>query len=108
MEAWLTPVRQWWPSQQGALPRPVMHYMNRGTYNHIAEMPLKKWWSDPKPIAFNVIPPGQSGFLNYLGQYSHAYDQLALYETWTYKPIRFGLAANEAVMESKEYLIYFP
>lgn len=42
METWLTPVNIWIPSQQGALPRPIMHYMNRGTYNHIAEMPLKK------------------------------------------------------------------
>jgi len=108
METWLTPMRLWILSQQGALPRPIMHYMNRGTYNHIAELPLKVLWWYPKPIAFNVIPPGQSGFLNYLYQYNHAYDQLPLYETWTYKPIRFGLGPNQAVMESLEYLIFFP
>jgi penicillin amidase len=108
MDTWLTPVNIWWPSQQGALPRAPMHYMNRGTYNHIAELPTKVLWWYPKPIAFNVIPPGQSGFMNYLYEYNHAYDQKALYETWTYKPVRFGLAANEAVEESREYLIFFP
>ncbi|MFX1386246.1 MAG: penicillin acylase family protein [Promethearchaeota archaeon] len=109
MDTWLTPVRQWWPDAQGALPPAPMHYMNRGTYNHIAEMPKQifPYWN-PTPIAFNVIPPGQSGFMNYLYEYKHAYDQKALYETWTYKPVRFGLAANEAVMESLEYLIFFP
>jgi hypothetical protein len=45
------------------------------------------------PHAVNVIPPGQSGFM-YLDDGSpvispHAYDQLPLYESWTYKPMRF-------------------
>jgi penicillin amidase len=64
MSIWLTPVIQWWPSQLGALPRAPMHYMNRGTYNHIAEMIVwdySNWRSlFALPHAVNVIPPGQS------------------------------------------------
>jgi hypothetical protein len=66
--------------------------MNRGTYNHIAEMPMD--WLKP-PRAVNVIPPGQSGFIclkdDKIVVSPHAYDQLILYETWTYKPalVRF-------------------
>ncbi len=109
MDTWLTPVRLWIPSQQGALPRPIMHYMNRGTYNQIVEMPRSRWrWGSRsrEPNAWNVIPPGQSGFMNYLAEYNHAYDQLSLYETWTYKPMRFRLWDIWKVRESIEYLYY--
>ncbi len=89
MSNWLTPVRTIKFSQLGALPAPTMHYMNRGTYNHIAEMP-KDWLKPPKAV--NVIPPGQSGFIclkdSQIVISPHAYDQLILYETWTYKPAR--------------------
>lgn len=109
VSTWLTPVRTTGFSQQGALPSPRMHAMNRGTYNHIVEMPRWKWKDitrqDP-PNAFNVIPPGQSGFMNYLEQYNHAYDQLPLYETWTYKPMLFRYSAIEAVAESFTTLNY--
>jgi len=38
----------------------------------------------PRRYAFNVISPGQSG-----DPFSpHFADQLALYATWTYKPMR--------------------
>ena len=104
MSTWLTPVIQWWPSQIGALPRAPMHYMNRGTYNQIAEMIVWNYydWRNlyALPHAVNVIPPGQSGFMNYLGQYNHAYDQLALYETWTYKPMRYNYWDVMKVAES--------
>jgi len=78
--------------------------MNRGTYNHIAEMPKHKWlrWfrNPSRPYAVNVIPPGQSGFLNYLGEFNHAYDQLPLYDTWTYKPVLFKYSDIKKVAES--------
>ena len=109
VSTWLTPVMTTGFSQQGALPSPTMHAMNRGTYNHIVEMPRWKWKDisrqDP-PNAFNVIPPGQSGFMNYLGQFDHAYDQLPLYETWTYKPMLFRYSAIEAVADSFMTLFY--
>lgn len=109
VSTWLTPVRTTGFSQQGALPSPRMHAMNRGTYNQIVEMPRWKWKDitrqDP-PNAVNVIPPGQSGFMNYLQQFNHAYDQLPLYETWTYKPMLFRYSAIEAVAESFTMLNY--
>ena len=109
ISTWLTPVMTTGFSQQGALPSPRMHAMNRGTYNHIVEMPRWKWkdiTSQTPPIAMNVIPPGQSGFMNYLGQFDHAYDQLPLYETWTYKPMLFRYQAIEDVAESFTTLYY--
>ena len=105
MSTWLTPVRTVTFDQQGALPAPTMHAMNRGTYNHIAEMP-----SHPgtRPHAVNVIPPGQSGFVNIFGPSPHAYDQLMLYETWTYKPMLYRIEDVLEVAESQTDLPYPP
>ena len=96
MSTWLTPVRMQDYDETGGLPGADLHpYMNRGTYNHIAEM------STPQQ-AENVIPPGTSGFLEYPGIPSpFAYDQVALYASWTYKPMLFTLTAVEAVKTSK-------
>jgi penicillin amidase len=105
MSTWLTPVRKVEFKQMGALPPPTIHYMNRGTYNQIAEMPRFSWWAPPHAV--NVIPPGQSGFMNYLLQPSpHAYDQLQLYETWTYKPMLYRFKDIWNVAESWKVLIY--
>jgi penicillin amidase len=92
MSTWLTPVRMQDYDETGGLPGADLHpYMNRGTYNHIAEM------STPQ-VAVNVIPPGTSGLLVLPGIPSaHAYDQVALYASWTYKPMLFTLGAVEAV-----------
>jgi len=99
MSKWLTPVRKVKFSQMGALPAPTMHYMNRGTYNHIAEMPLWRWRIHPHAV--DMIPPGQSGFVKYPGIPSpHAYDQLPLYETWQYKPMLFRINDILEVAES--------
>lgn len=109
MDTWLTPVRLWIPTQQGALPSPIIHFMNRGTYNQIVEMPRRRcrWGSRRwEPNAWNVIPPGQSGFINYLAEYNHAYDQLSLYETWTYKPMRYRFWDIWKIRESVERLYY--
>ncbi len=104
MSTWLTPVRTVTFDQMGALPAPTMHAMNRGTYNQIVEMP-----SHPgtPPHAVNVIPPGQSGFMQYPGIPSpHAYDQLFLYETWTYKPMRYRYEDIMEIAESVALLMY--
>ncbi len=104
MSEWLTPINTVTFDAMGALPAPTMHTMNRGTYNHIAEM--ERRWFKP-PHAVDVIPPGQSGFVNYLGQPSpHAYDQLILYETWTYKPMLFRFKDIWNVAESWKFLTY--
>jgi len=97
MSTWLTPVRMQDYDETGGLPGADLHpYMNRGTYNHIAEM------STPQD-AENVIPPGTSGFLGYPGIPSpYAYDQVALYASWIYKPMLFTLTAVEAVETSRE------
>ncbi len=108
MSKWLTPVRTVTFDRQGALPAPTMHYMNRGTYNHIAEM-SGKWWKEflKPPHAVDVIPPGQSGFFNAVsGPSSHAYDQLPLYETWTYKPMLFRFDDIWEAAESWKFLVY--
>ncbi len=114
---WLTPVRTTRFSAQGFLSNPLfgqpelrMHSMNRGTYNHIVEMPRWKWknlFRQEPTHAVNVIPPGQSGFFSMVtGPSPHAYDQLALYETWTYKPMLFRYQSIAEVAESFTTLIY--
>ncbi|MFX0082547.1 MAG: penicillin acylase family protein [Candidatus Hodarchaeota archaeon] len=110
---WLTDVRITKLTSQGALPTPEMHTMNRGTYNHIAEMPKWRWWHRcrrPDPIAVNVIPPGQSGFITLIDGVPyispHWNDQLELYDTWTYKPVRYCFRANWKVRESVTRLRY--
>ena len=94
MTTWLTPVRMQDYDEMGALPGDDIHpYMNRGTYNQIAEM-----LAGGLPNAENVIPPGQSGLVVIPGVPSpHVADQVELYATWTYKPMLFTRAAVEAV-----------
>ncbi len=98
MATWLTPVRMQSYDAQGALPGGKIHpYMNRGTYNQIAEMV-----ADGLPNAKNVIPPGQSGLVVLPGVASpHVADQVPLYASWTYKPMLFTLASVEAVETSR-------
>jgi penicillin amidase len=116
MSTWLTEVRTTTFNPLGALNQPPnllkMHSMNRGTYNHIAEMPrLWSLWSLWKPPhAVSVIPPGQSGFVSLVNGTPvvspHAYDQLSLYETWTYKPMLFRFWDIWQVRESWKFLLY--
>ena len=70
-------------------------YMNRGTYNQIAEMLNLKCSSESDPpVAINVLPCGQSGFVKYPDIVSpHAYDQLDLYLNWEFKPMLFNLSS---------------
>ncbi len=103
MATWLTPVRMQNYEAQGALPGGKIHpYMNRGTYTQIAEMV-----AGDLPNAVNVIPPGQSGLVLLPGVANpHVADQVALYASWTYKPMLFTLAAVEAVKTwQKDFLL---
>jgi penicillin amidase len=104
MAAWLTPVRMQSYDKLGALPGGKLHpYMNRGTYNQIAEM-----LSKGLPNAKNVIPPGQSGLVVLPGVANpHVADQVALYASWTYKPMLFTREAVEAV-KSWQKVFYEP
>lgn len=81
--------------------------MDRGTFNHIVA------YIDPAvgtgPIgtsdvdAGSVIPPGQSGFINLLGQEApHYEDQAPLYVEWRYKPMPMSLAETLELKESEE------
>jgi penicillin amidase len=99
MATWLTPVRMQSYDAQGALPGGPLHpYMNRGTYNQIAEMRA----GGSLPNAKNVIPPGQSGLVVLPGIPSpHVADQVVNYASWTYKPMRLTLVAVEAAETSR-------
>jgi penicillin amidase len=99
MSTWLTPVLMQDYDALGGMPGEDIHpFMNRGTYNQIVEMV-----ADGLPNAKNVIPPGQSGFLQFPGLPSpHVADQVPLYATWTYKPMLFTLEALEALQTGKK------
>jgi penicillin amidase len=67
----------WVPGGIGTVPNTL--WMNRGTYNQLVHL------GEGKNLrALNVIAPGQSGDF----RSPHFADQLPLYETWTYKPMR--------------------
>jgi penicillin amidase len=69
----------WTPGGIGSVPNTL--FMNRGTYNQLVHL------GDGHDLyARNVIAPGQSGDF----RSPHFDDQLPLYETWTYKPMRLG------------------
>jgi penicillin amidase len=76
--AWLQPVAHisWSPLPlTPAVPDTI--WMNRGTYNQIVRL-------GPRVSARNVVAPGQSGD----PASPHFADQLPLYTSWTYKPMR--------------------
>ncbi len=80
--------------------------MDRGTYGHVVLYLSPPRRSGPlgrsASSAGSVIPPGQSGFVNLLGQEAaHYEDQLALYLEWRYKPMPTTLDEALAVMESE-------
>ena len=83
---WLTPVDMEDFSELGSLESPLMPYMNRGTYNQVIELPLWTMLPLVAPHGENVLPPGQSGFVNSQEIPSpNAYDQLPLYVSWMFK-----------------------
>jgi penicillin amidase len=89
--AWLQPRAEifWEPGGIGSVPNTI--WMNRGTYNQIVHL-----GRGSSLYAENVIAPGQSG--DYRSP--HFSDQLALYETWTYKPMRLETGDQRRHAES--------
>lgn len=84
MARWLLPVvrTQWGPLGLGQVPSTP--WMNRGTYNQIVQLGPGRALT-----AVNVDPPGESG----LAGSPYFADQLRLYATWRYKPMRLNAAA---------------
>ncbi len=83
--------------------------MDRGTYNHVVTYLDPPASSGPvgasRAHAGSVIPPGQSGFINLLGEEApHYEDQAILYLEWRYKPMPMTLAEALALMESEEVI----
>src|SRR5215468_6746513 len=76
---WLLPdvYTTWQPLGLGAVPHTP--WMNRGTYNQIVHL-----GHGDNLTAVNVVAPGESG----LAASPHFADQLSLYATWHYKPMR--------------------
>jgi penicillin G amidase len=71
----------WTPLGIGRVPNTI--WMNRGTYNQLVHL-----GKGPKLFGFNVVAPGQSG----VPTSPHFADQLELYATWQYKPMRLNRA----------------
>jgi penicillin amidase len=80
--------------------------MDRGTYNHIVAYlnpPSGTELGNADSMAGSVIPPGQSGFINQLGQEDPNYEsQLDLYVEWRYKPMPTTLEEALAVATSDQ------
>lgn len=108
MNQWLTQVKEmsFLPLHLGGVPQSrsevsSIHYMDRGTENHIVEL------MRPRPEGKNICPPGQSGFVNKDGVKSpHFADQLGLFTSWTYKDILFTRGDILINSESTEILVY--
>lgn len=84
MARWLLPVvpTVWQPLGLGQVAS--TQWMNRGTYNQIVQLGPGR-----ELRAVNVDPPGESG----LAGSPYFDDQLRLYATWRYKPMRLTVAA---------------
>ncbi|HEU0031875.1 MAG TPA: penicillin acylase family protein [Kofleriaceae bacterium] len=89
--AWLQPRAEieWTPGGIGTVPNTL--WMNRGTYNQLVHL-----GRGPQLYGKNVVAPGQSG--DYRSP--HFADQLPLYATWQYKPMRLRRADQRAHAES--------
>ncbi len=79
MGDWLQPAARIHWAPMGVAGVPDTPWMNRGTYNQIVHLGM-----GPHLYGENVISPGQSGD----PASPHFADQLELYATWTYKPMR--------------------
>lgn len=86
---WRQPISEinWAPLGVGAVPPTI--WMNRGTYNQLVHL-------RGRLSAENVVAPGQSG--DPLSP--HFADQLELYATWQYKPMRLTAADLVGNVES--------
>ena len=80
--------------------RELPAYMNRGSENNL-------FVADGQTIqAWDVIPPGQSGFIDPQGQSSeHSGDQMKLFAQFAYKPVPFTVSEVKAMAVSSQHLI---
>lgn len=78
---WLQPTAKivWTPLGLGTVPDTI--WMNRGTYNQLVHL-----GTGARLYGENVVAPGQSGLVSS----PHFADQLELYTTWRYKPMRLN------------------
>jgi len=88
---WRQPIARitWTPLGLGSVPATV--WMNRGTYNQLVHLGV-----GPELYGQNVVAPGQSGLLSS----PHFADQLDLYATWRYKPMRLDRRDLRHAVES--------
>jgi len=88
---WHQPIAtiKWTPLGLGTVPDTI--WMNRGTYIQFVHL-----GKGPKLYGRNVVAPGQSGSPFSL----HFSDQLELYKTWTYKPMRLNRQDLQGHIES--------
>jgi penicillin amidase len=95
MAMWLAPRAEifWRPGGVGAVSNTL--WMNRGTYNQIVHL-----GHGSSLFGENVISPGQSGDF----RSPHFSDQLELYATWTYKPMRLRIGDQLRHAESVTHL----
>ena len=80
--------------------RELPAYMNRGSENNlfVARAQAIEAW--------DVIPPGQSGFYDPRGQASeHSHDQMQLYAQFRYKRVPFTVSDVKAMAVSSQQLI---
>jgi penicillin amidase len=88
---WLQPIAEIVWAPVGAVGVPNTIWMNRGTYNQIVHL-----GPGPELYGQNVVSPGQSGD----PVSPHFEDQLMLYATWAYKPMRLNRLDLKGVIES--------
>lgn len=91
---WLTPdiTTTWYPYGAGSVP--ATPWMNRGTHNQILSL------DKSGPRGENVVAPSESGDV----RSPYFADQLTLYATWAYKPMRLTRPDVAAHATSTEIL----
>lgn len=72
---------------------------SHGTYQQVVEL------TGDGPVAFSILPPGESGFVDKNGVPDpHSFDQAGLFNAWQYKPAHFmnGDADRDGVSDRVE------
>ena len=108
MEKWLKKNKKGYflPSHLAGAPTSLVDpitvkYMDRGSENHIVDC---TW---PTVTAEDIVPPGQSGFINKDGvKDKHFDDQLDMFLNWEYKPMLLKKGEILIDTESTEIIIF--
>jgi penicillin G amidase len=72
-----------------AYPAQTINWMNRGTFNILAE-------AGSQIASFDVMPPGESALLTAQGGPPNVFDQLGLYASFEYKPLTIDAPPGSA------------